>query len=59
MIPDFLLNLSDEVLQIRRCGFSGVFVDFGFTWLFKEKLATPKYLAKQSVLPLHPLPIIS
>lgn len=42
--------LFDEVFlwkffKFGVVGFSGVFVDFGFTWLAKEKLLWDKYLA--------------
>jgi len=46
VIPDFLLKpFLMKFFKFAAVGLSGVFVDFGFTWLFKEKLATPKYLA--------------
>ncbi len=34
-----------KFLKFCAVGFSGVFVDFGITWLLKEKLLANKYLA--------------
>jgi putative flippase GtrA len=34
-----------KFLKFGVVGFSGVFVDFGVTWLTKEKLGIPKYVA--------------
>ena len=34
-----------KFLKFGVVGFSGVFVDFGITYLGKEKLSIPKYLA--------------
>ena len=44
-----LFELSQGIIQkfikFGVVGFSGLFVDFGFTYLFKEKLKVQKYLA--------------
>lgn len=44
-----LFELSTGIIQkfikFGVVGFSGLFVDFGFTYLFKEKLKVQKYLA--------------
>ena len=34
-----------KFLKFGVVGFSGVFVDFGITWLFKEKVKLNKYLS--------------
>ena len=34
-----------KFLKFGAVGFSGVFVDFGITWLFKEKVKLNKYLS--------------
>ncbi len=34
-----------KFLKFGVVGFSGVFVDFGFTWLFKEIVKVQKYIA--------------
>jgi len=39
------LVLLGKFLRFCLVGFSGVAVDFGFTWLFKEKCKVPKYWA--------------
>jgi len=44
-----LLEISDvfirKFIKFVLVGFSGLFVDFGFTYLFKEKVKLQKYLA--------------
>lgn len=43
------MNLSNEFvlkfLKFGIVGFSGVFVDFGITWILKEKIRLNKYVA--------------
>lgn len=44
------MNLFDKVfylkfLKFAVVGLSGMVVDFGLTWLFKEKVKIPKYVA--------------
>ena len=39
--PDFI----EKFLKFGVVGFSGIFVDFGITYLFKEKLKIHKYVA--------------
>ena len=34
-----------KFLKFAAVGFSGVFVDFGITWLFKEKVKLNKYVS--------------
>lgn len=41
-IPQGILN---KLLKFSIVGFSGVFIDFGFTYLFKEKFKVQKYIS--------------
>ena len=40
-----MLQLSLKLLKYFAVGFSGMLIDFGITYLFKEKLKTNKYVA--------------
>jgi putative flippase GtrA len=40
-----LLDLFWKLLKFGIVGFSGIFVDFGITYILKEKVKTNKYLA--------------
>ncbi len=43
---DFLTpDLISKFIKFGVVGFSGLFVDFGLTYLFKEKLHVPKYVS--------------
>lgn len=45
-MPDFLLKaLLIKFLRFSLVGFSGVLVDFGFTWLCKEVFRIQKYVS--------------
>lgn len=45
-MTDFLTaELYQKFIRFVVVGFSGLFVDFGFTWLTKEKLRVQKYMA--------------
>lgn len=45
-MPDFLLRpFLLKFFKFAVVGFSGVVVDFFFTWLCKEKFSIPKYIA--------------
>ena len=41
-------DLLYKLLRFGVVGLSGVFVDFGFTWLLKEKLRVQKYVANST-----------
>lgn len=41
----FTTELLNKFIKFGVVGFSGLFVDFGFTWLTKEKFRIPKYIA--------------
>ncbi|PLX01660.1 MAG: glycosyl transferase family 2 [Marinilabiliales bacterium] len=45
MTDIFTTELFQKFIKFGIVGFSGVFVDFGITWLTKEKLGIPKYVA--------------
>ncbi|PLX10126.1 MAG: glycosyl transferase family 2 [Marinilabiliales bacterium] len=45
MTDFFTAELFQKFIKFGIVGFSGVFVDFGITWLTKEKLNIPKYVA--------------
>lgn len=45
MTDFFTAELFQKFIKFGLVGFSGVFVDFGITWLTKEKLNVPKYIA--------------
>ena len=45
MIDFFTRELIDKFVKFGVVGFSGVFVDFGFTYLGKEKVRIQKYIA--------------
>ena len=45
MIPFFTKPLFLKFIKFGIVGFSGVFIDFGFTYLTKEYLKAQKYLA--------------
>ncbi|HPT15495.1 MAG TPA: GtrA family protein [Bacteroidales bacterium] len=45
MVSFFNRALLLKFLKFGIVGFSGVFVDFGFTWLFKEIVKVQKYVA--------------
>lgn len=45
MVTFFNRALLLKFLKFGVVGFSGVFVDFGFTWLFKEIIKVQKYIA--------------
>lgn len=45
MTDIFTTELFQKFIKFGIVGFSGVFVDFGITWLTKEKLRIPKYIA--------------
>lgn len=44
----FETELFYKLIKFGVVGFSGMLVDFGFTWLLKEKLKTNKYLANST-----------
>ncbi len=41
----FSVDLILKFVKFGIVGFSGVFIDFGLTWLGKEKLHIPKFIA--------------
>lgn len=41
----FTADLLMKFIKFGVVGFSGLFVDFGITWLTKEKFGVPKYVA--------------
>jgi len=45
MIDSFLIN---RLIKFCIVGFSGMFIDFGTTWLLKEKVKANKYLANST-----------
>jgi putative flippase GtrA len=45
MIDFFTRELIDKFVKFGVVGFSGVFVDFGFTYIGKEKVRIQKYIA--------------
>ncbi len=45
MIDLLSADIAWKFLKFGVVGFSGVFVDFGFTYLFKEKLKVQKYIS--------------
>ncbi|NOY51987.1 MAG: GtrA family protein [Chlorobi bacterium] len=45
MTDFFTRELIQKFIKFGLVGFSGLFVDFGITWLSKEKIGVPKYLA--------------
>jgi putative flippase GtrA len=45
MIPFFTKSLFLKFIKFGVVGFSGVFIDFGFTYIAKEYLKAQKYLA--------------
>jgi putative flippase GtrA len=42
------IQLIFKLVKFCAVGFSGVFVDFGTTWLLKEKVRVNKYLANST-----------
>ena len=45
MFEIFQQEVFYKFIRFGVVGFSGLFVDFGFTWLSKEKLKIQKYIA--------------
>lgn len=45
MFEIFQQEVFYKFIRFGVVGFSGIFVDFGFTWLSKEKLKIQKYIA--------------
>jgi len=45
MIDLINTDLFQKFIKFAVVGFTGLFVDFGITWLTKEKLRIPKYVA--------------
>jgi putative flippase GtrA len=45
MTDFFTRELIQKFIKFGVVGFSGLFVDFGITWLSKEKIRIPKYVA--------------
>lgn len=45
MTDFFTAEIFQKFVKFGVVGFSGLFVDFGITWLTKEKFGIPKYVA--------------
>jgi putative flippase GtrA len=41
----FNIAFLTKFIKFATVGFSGLFVDFGLTWLFKERIHFPKFIA--------------
>jgi len=42
------VSLLYKLIKFGVVGFSGMLVDFGFTWILKEKIKTNKYVANST-----------